>query len=113
MNTLHFKTSEFSCKCCGKEKPNSELMAVLQLVRIHFNQPVTVTSSYRCPKHNKDVGGATKSKHLKGIAADIKVKGVEPTEVHHLLTSLFPEGYGIGLYKTFVHIDVRQKKARW
>ena len=113
MNTAHFKESEFACKCCGKTKPNRELMTVLQLVRIHFNQPVTITSSYRCPKHNKAVGGASKSKHLEGIAADIQVKGVELTEVHHLLTSLFPEHYGIGLYKTFVHIDVRPTKARW
>ena len=42
MNTAHFKESEFACKCCGKTKPNRELMTVLQLVRIHFNQPVTI-----------------------------------------------------------------------
>lgn len=113
MNTAHFKESEFACKCCGETKPNGELMAVLQLVRIHFNKPVTITSSYRCPAHNKAVGGAVKSKHLEGIAADIQVKGIEPHEVYHFLDSIFPNHYGIGSYKSFTHVDVRQTKARW
>ena len=113
MNTAHFKEKEFACKCCGQTKPNSELMAVLQLVRIHFNRPVVITSSYRCPKHNKAVGGAEKSKHLEGIAADIQVKGIESFEVYRFLDSIFQNSYGLGSYKNFTHIDVRQNKARW
>lgn len=113
MNTAHFQESEFACRCCGETKPNSELMAVLQMVRIHFNKPVIITSSYRCPKHNKAVGGADKSKHLEGIAADIQVKEIDPSEVHHFLCSIFPNHYGIGSYNTFTHIDVRPTKARW
>ena len=113
MNTAHFQEKEFACKCCGETKPSSELMAVLQLVRLHFNKPVIITSSYRCPKHNKSVDGASKSKHLEGIAADIQVKDTEPMEVYHLLDSIFPNHYGIGSYKSFTHIDVRPTKARW
>lgn len=113
MNTAHFKESELACKCCGATKPNSEIMAVLQLIRIHFNAPVTATSGYRCPKHNKAVGGAEKSKHMEGIAADIQVKGIDPLEVHHFIDSIFPNSYGLGYYKTFTHIDVRPTKARW
>lgn len=113
MNTAHFKSYEFACKCCGKTKLNSELMAVLQLVRIHFNSPVTITSSYRCESHNAAVGGAKNSKHLDGIAADIKVKGFDTIDVYHFLDSIFPECYGIGYYKSFIHIDVRSNKARW
>lgn len=113
MNTAHFKESEFACRCCGVTKPNSELMAVLQLVRVHFNKPVSVTSSYRCERHNANVGGAKSSKHLLGIAADIQVKDTDPMEVYHFLDSIFPSHYGIGSYKTFTHIDVRSSKARW
>jgi uncharacterized protein YcbK (DUF882 family) len=112
-STAHFNEQELACKHCGKTRPSSELLAVLQLVRIHFNQPVTVTSGYRCPEHNKAVGGADKSKHLEGIAADIKVKGIDPFEVYHFLDSIFTDFYGIGLYDNWVHIDVRQEKARW
>lgn len=113
MKTKNFSESEFACKCCGATKPNSELMAVLQMVRSHFNAAVTITSSYRCDKHNAAVGGAAKSKHLEGIAADIQVKGVHPADVYHFLNSNFPNSYGLGSYNTFTHIDVRTTKARW
>ena len=113
MNTAHFDVKEFACKGCGEVKTSQHLMAVLELVRIHFNSPVTITSGYRSPEHNAKVGGAPKSKHVEGIAADFKVKGFEPDEVYHFLESIFPNSYGLGLYKSWVHIDVRPEKARW
>lgn len=115
MDTLHFNESEFKCRHCGEVKPSQHLMAVLELVRMHFSQPVTVNSSYRCEEHNAAVGGAKNSKHKLGIAADIVVKGIEPKLVYQLLDSVFPNSYGLGLYekKGFVHVDVRPNKARW
>ena len=114
MDTKHFKDSEFACKCgCGWVKPNSELKAVLELVRCKFNSPVTVNSSCRCESHNAKVGGAPSSQHKLGTAADIVVNGVPPKVVYSYLTSIFPNQYGIGKYNTFTHIDVRSKKARW
>ena len=113
MNTAHFKTSEFACKHCGEVKVDSELLAVLELVRNHFGAPVTVTSGYRCKTHNLNVGGAPKSKHVEGIAADIKVKGFDADEVYHFINSQFPNSYGLGLYKSWVHIDTRKTMARW
>ena len=113
MNTAHIKESELACKCCGQTKPNQHLMAVLQLVRIHFNKPVSITSGYRCESHNKNVGGAEKSQHVQGTAADIQVKGVDPLDVYHFINSVFPNSYGLGCYENFTHIDVRATKARW
>lgn len=113
MNTKHFKESEFACWHCKKVKPNSELIAVLELVRVHFNKPVTITSSYRCPEHNMNVGGTPKSKHLEGIAADIQVKDTDPIIVYQFLDTIFPNSYGIGSYNSFTHVDTRSIKARW
>lgn len=113
MNTAHFKESEFACKHCGEIKIDSELLAVLELLRNNYQAPVTITSGYRCPTHNANVGGAPKSKHVEGIAADVKVKGSEPDEVYRFLDTTFPNTYGIGLYKSWVHIDVRKSKGRW
>lgn len=109
----NFKPSELACKHCQEEKPNGELLAVLELVREHFKAPVVVTSGYRCPDHNANVGGAPASKHIDGTAADIKVKGVAPFKVFNYIDSIFPRTYGIGLYSSWVHIDVRTSKARW
>ena len=50
---------------------------VLEKVRIHFGRPVIVNSGYRGPKLNKAIGGAKKSQHLTGQAADIEVPGVD------------------------------------
>lgn len=113
MDTKHFKDSEFACKCCGWVNPNSELKAVLELVRCKFDSPVIVNSACRCESHNAKVGGANNSRHKLGVAADIVVKGVPPKVVYGYLNSTFPNQYGIGKYDTFTHIDVRSKKARW
>lgn len=44
---------------------------VLDPARRVFGGPVSVSSGYRCPKHNAEVGGVSGSQHLKGEAADI------------------------------------------
>ena len=113
MNSKHFKETEFACKHCGEQNHDQHLVALLELIRLKFNSPVIVTSGYRCEVHNKNVGGAPKSKHIEGIAADIKVKGVPPSKVFEFLDDTFPNSYGIGLYSGWVHIDTRPTKARW
>lgn len=111
--TKHFKDAEFACKHCGDIMVDSELKAVLELTRLKFGKPVIITSGYRCPVHNSNVGGAPNSKHKEGIAADIIVKGEDPKAVFDYLDGIFPDTYGIGLYSGWVHIDVRSHKARW
>ncbi len=112
--TKHFRHSEFECKCCRKPAVhNAHLKAVLELVRHHFGNPVFITSAYRCERHNEAVGGSDTSQHLLSTAADISVQDVTPLEVVKFLESVFPDDYGIGLYDDFVHVDVRQIKARW
>lgn len=109
----YFKKSEFKCKCCGVSIVDVELGDVLDDVREYFNAPVTITSGYRCEKHNKAVGGAKNSQHMQGIASDIKVSGKAPSEVYKYLNDKYPDKYGIGLYGNWTHIDVREAKARW
>jgi uncharacterized protein YcbK (DUF882 family) len=47
------------------------------------------------------------------MAADIKVKGIAPEKVAAYAEKLLPGTGGIGVYDTFVHVDVRSTKARW
>lgn len=113
----HFKRSEFKCKCgkCGgfPVEPSWDLLKILEQIRGHFGVPVIVNSGVRCDTHNKNVGGATKSQHLCGTAADIKVKGVSPAKVAEYAETLLPNTGGIGRYSTFTHIDVRKTRSRW
>ena len=109
----NFKVKEFACQD-GSDPIfiDSELVSVLQKIRNHFGKAVTITSAYRTPNHNKNVGGTTYSQHLYGKAADIKVQGIAPKDVAKYAETLLDEG-GIGIYNTFTHIDVRATKSRW
>ena len=92
-------------------------MTYLQNIRDHFGTKVTLASGYRCETHNAKVANAaTKSRHIYGMAADIKVQGVAPAEVAKYAESIGV--LGIGLYDTdkdghFVHIDTRTSKSFW
>lgn len=46
---------------------------VLQPVRNHFKDVVTINSGYRSPELNKHVGGVDNSQHSTGEAADIEI----------------------------------------
>ena len=95
----NFSRTEFACKCgCGFDTVDSLTLEALESIRKHFNKPVTVTSGCRCLAHNKAVGGS------EGRAADIQVKGVEPSAVADYATSL---GFSVGRYDSFTHVDSR------
>lgn len=112
--STNFKVKEFACKD-GTDPIfiSPELVEILQAIRDHFGKAVTITSAYRTPTHNKKEKGAAYSQHLYGLAADIKVKGIKPKDVAEYAEKLLPNCGGIGIYKNFVHVDVRASKARW
>ena len=112
--STHFKVSEFACTD-GSDAVfiSTELVKVLQNIRIHFGKPVHINSAYRTHTKNKAVGGATYSQHLYGMAADIHIDGVSPKEIAAYAEKLMPNTGGIGIYKTFCHVDVRKTKSRW
>lgn len=115
----NFKVSEFACHgkgCCSTVMIDELLVTYVQKIRDHFKKSITITSGYRCSTHNRNVGGATGSRHAKGQAADIVVQGVAPAEVAKYAESIGIKG--IGLYETsrdgyFVHIDTRTTKSFW
>lgn len=112
--TRNFKSTEFDCKgkgCCSKTPLDIELIGYAQVIRNYFNKPVTINSGYRCPKHNKNVGGVKNSRHTQGMACDIVVKGIKPIKVAQFAETIGIRG--IGLYDSFVHIDSRESKFYW
>jgi uncharacterized protein YcbK (DUF882 family) len=110
----HFSRKEFACRCgCGFDTADAELVRVLEELRAHFQRPVSVTSGSRCRDYNKKIGGASRSQHTLGKAADISVTGVVPKDVYLYLDKGYPDRYGLGDGTYFTHIDVRTEKARW
>jgi uncharacterized protein YcbK (DUF882 family) len=108
----HFSRSEFACSCnCGFDTIDTVTLEALEAIRGHFEAPVMITSACRCTAHNAAVGGAENSQHVKGRAADIQVKGVEPERIANYAEDL---GMSVGRYSTFTHIDSRSgTPASW
>lgn len=111
----NFLLKEFRCKD-GSDGIllDSALVELLQRVRDHFGMPVSVTSAYRTPTHNRSVNGATSSYHIKGQAADFTVTGISNREVAKYLQGIGAKGIGLYDYTGgFVHVDTRDKKYYW
>lgn len=110
----YFTRKEFACQCgCGYDTVDAALLTILEGIRSLYGAPVTVTSGCRCDSHNRNVGGSKNSQHRMGKAADIKVQGVDPTEVYDQLDNVMQGWGGLGLYESWVHVDVRDEPARW
>lgn len=113
--TAHFKVKEFRCHD-GSDTifVSQELVEVLEKIRVHFGKAVTINSGYRTDYHNDRTKDAAKfSQHKYGLAADITVKGIAPKEVAEYAETILVGMGGIGIYKSFTHIDVRKTKSRW
>ena len=110
----NFKVSEFKCND-GSDTVliSDKLVGLLQNIRDHFGAAVTINSAYRTESYNKKIGGATKSQHVNGTAADIVVKGATPLEVAQYVEHIMPDSGGIGVYQSFTHVDVRTSRSRW
>jgi len=114
----NFSRNEWECFCgCGFDTVDFKLIKVLEDLRDNFGGiPLIITDEggCRCPAQNLLSGGSKRSKHMLGRAADIKIKNIPPTLVHRYLVNTYPGELGIGLYKTFVHVDTRSDgPARW
>lgn len=72
---------------------------------------VKINSAFRSVWHNSEVGGAAKSKHLLGMAADVVVSTKTPKEVAQWAEAM--EFGGVGWYTQFTHIDVFGHGRRW
>ena len=84
--TVHFTELELGVEGCdARVKANARYLCekILEPIRAEFGLPVFVTSGYRSPEHNAQVGGKGKSFHLyqgDRCAADFKVIGVAVQE---------------------------------
>ena len=110
----YFAGEEFACPCCGGYPDNGmdeRLLEILDRIREAINEPLYVTSGYRCRSHNEDVGGVADSQHIHGRAADVYADGASVLKIASLAEDAGADG--IGMYDDFVHIDTRGEYARW
>lgn len=74
VNPGNLSFSELNCNgsSCGNHayQLDNTVSTVFQTVRDEYGGPIIVTSAYRCPRWNIQVGGTTDSKHTQGNAFD-------------------------------------------
>lgn len=109
-----FKWIEFIEPINGK--PPLEILKNIQRVatvlsvykhKLFDKQPVTITSGYRSPKHNADIGGAPNSYHCKGLAVDFTVKGFTIGQLYRLMDIHHFGGVEYPDEQNRLHIDLR------
>ena len=114
----HFQAGEFLPHDSSYRylRLSPRLVEILEKIRSGVGGlSVTVHSGYRPPAYNRQIGGASQSAHVDGLAADISVPGLSVARLHQVADLIVGETGGVGYYpdQGFVHVDVRGFLARW
>lgn len=82
-----------------------DLVFKLDRARELFNAPIIITSGYRDPSKNEEVGGVKDSAHTQGKAVDIRCADIDMQK--KLIWALAVAGFRrCGAYDRHVHVDV-------
>ena len=107
------------------------LAETLEAIRRCIDGPLAITphGGYRSEEHQQrlvdespdaaqagEIAGATTSQHPKGRAADVYSRKWAANQLHAIILDMWRRGElphlgGLGLYPTFVHVDVRPRPA--
>lgn len=111
----YFRVEEFKCPDCGEVKIAAGLVLLLDILRGVLGQPLHINSGYRCARRNKAVGGAERSRHMLGCAADIaQPQGVTFGAFKLQTEKLFSrELYECKAYpaRSFIHVAIPRSTA--
>lgn len=112
----HFRRAEFRCRCrrleCNAPEMDKGFIRRLEALRLDWGQSMSPSSGARCHWYNAKVGGAEKSLHLIGHAADFNFADRSTVEKFAALAE--KHGFnGIGTGRHLCHIDDRESPARW
>ena len=80
----------------------------------HFRRKIVMSSGYRDPFHNAAVGGKDDSYHMKCMAADFFIPGVDKRQlIAYAMRERLVGGLGCYPGRSFIHIDVRDRPRGW
>lgn len=114
--TRNFNLKEFHSKD-GVDVPYNllinayQLACELQVIRDEIDQKLFINSAYRTPDHNKNVGGAKGSYHLKCLGGDLKAQTLSPSQLFKVILDLYKQNKirkkELLLYNTHVHYAIQ------
>lgn len=106
-----FSPREIACKGTGELVVDDNALDRLQALREYLGKPLILTSAYRSAAHNKRVGGAKGSKHMEGIAFDVRMDNHDPHEFEAAARAMGFTGFGYYPKSGFLHIDTGPARA--
>jgi uncharacterized protein YcbK (DUF882 family) len=80
---------------------------MLEEMRGRRGAPIIITSGYRCAAHNRKVGGAPRSLHMYGMAADISARAADQMALGAIAKSLGFTEIIYGVKKAYIHVAIR------
>tara|TARA_S200000501_G_scaffold127834_1_gene120778 strand:+ start:1199 stop:1609 length:411 start_codon:yes stop_codon:yes gene_type:complete len=102
----NFNPDEFKCQGSGELKISPVVLDFLQAYRNIKGSGVTVTSGYRSPEHNNSVSSTgLDGPHTTGLSVDISTNSSTQYQLLRFALNYNPQAMGIGIAKTFTHID--------
>ena len=106
----YFKIEDFDCQETGENEMDESFIRALDHLREACGFPFNITSGYRSPNHSIENAKDNPGTHAQGIACDIYVTGGRQRMqiVKHASALGFN---GIGVAKSFVHVDTRKDKS--
>ncbi|MCC5983888.1 MAG: DUF882 domain-containing protein [Rhodobacteraceae bacterium] len=102
----NFAPAEIACRGTGQIKLHPAALDRLQALRDRLGKPLIVRSAYRSPAHNRNVGGAPRSKHMDGTAFDIAMSNHDPRTFEAAARAVGFKGFGFYPRSGFIHIDL-------
>ena len=99
-----------ACPCgrCGgfPVEPAEKLMRLADAVREAAERPMVPTSTVRCEIHNREVGGVSNSRHMRGHAMDFRIPGLTSDQILAIVRQQKDVVYSYSINDQCVHMDI-------
>lgn len=95
----------------------AKTLRVVDRLAYELRSPIKeLTSLYRSPRYNRACGGKSRSLHMQNNACDVKFVRASPWRAGRTVRAMRDRGMfkgGVGVYKSFIHVDTRGTNASW
>ncbi|MFD4351477.1 glucosaminidase domain-containing protein [Nocardia sp. NPDC058518] len=117
----HFTVGELVTsggRAADRARISPALIQCLEAIRVRAGRPVRISSGYRSWARNAAVykqrnKKPTLSRHCSGQAADITIAGLTGLQIAEIAIEAYGNNIGLGIGKTFAHVDVRGRPDTW
>ena len=112
----YFVRGEFISPDTNTEDMDFRIVSLLDSMRQILGMPIIINSGYRTSEHNAKVGGHPKSRHLTGLAVDIRCYSSKTRGKIIDFAVRYDAGIkvmGMGVARSFLHVDIDGKREEF